>query len=43
MCSRRGLLPDSDEQAFEVLVSHMFHTSFYKVLSTIDTQVCNDV
>ena len=39
MCSKRGLLPDSDEQTFEISISQSFHNQFYKILTRLESEV----
>ena len=39
MCSKRGLLPDTDEQTFEISISQSFHKQFYKILSQLEAEV----
>ncbi|XP_019857208.1 PREDICTED: meckelin-like [Amphimedon queenslandica] len=38
MCSKRGLLPDTDEQTFEISISQSFHKQFYKILSQLEAE-----
>ena len=41
MCGRRGLIPDTDEQIFEIAITPTFRTQYFQILVPILAEVRN--
>ena len=43
MCGKRGLLPDTDEQTFEVAVTHTFKIHYNKNITALQAEVTESI